>query len=312
MNDEVLVSIILPAYNCGNSIFESIDTILKQSYKNFELIIVYDESIDNTYELILKSANIDSRIKIIFGDNCGLSSALNLGLKNAKGIFLARMDGDDLSDLNRIEFQLDYLLKGNYDIVGCHWSISKNRTNDFTCCFSEEKSDLLLSLIGYTPFAHGSVLFRRSIFDDGAYRYRENTVGEDIILWRDLYMTNVKFGIVPINLYTYFQRNETLTSDLNVLNIVRNDAYLRIKSKKILIIDLLSIRLIDTCLVRCFAFSELFIILSRISYKYPLILLYKQIKYVGIQGILKIILSILKLVLKNSILNLKFQIRFLF
>tara|TARA_B110000027_G_C16112589_1_gene298480 strand:+ start:321 stop:1142 length:822 start_codon:yes stop_codon:yes gene_type:complete len=113
-----MISIILPTYNNDKTIFYSVNSILNQTYKNFELIIVNDFSTDNTKEII-QSFN-DSRIVYLENDsNFGMTLSIIKGIKNAKGDFIARMDGDDISVPDRLEKQLKYLTKNpNIDLVG--------------------------------------------------------------------------------------------------------------------------------------------------------------------------------------------------
>lgn len=108
-----LVSVIMPARNAGAFIKKSIDSILNQSYRNLELIVVNDRSTDNTLKII-ESIN-DSRLIVIDGPASGISDAFNTGLSFAKGKYLCRCDADDLYPLERIEEQVKWLdLHQNY------------------------------------------------------------------------------------------------------------------------------------------------------------------------------------------------------
>ena len=118
-----LVSVILPLYNeekCYAS--EAINSILSQTYKNFELIILLDNP-DNKilYNLIKEYETPDYRIKTHFNkQNLGLPDTLNIGIELATGSYIARMDGDDISETKRLEVQLNFLQNNpNIDLVGC-------------------------------------------------------------------------------------------------------------------------------------------------------------------------------------------------
>ena len=112
-----MISVILPTYNNERTIFDSIQSILNQSYQNFELIIVNDCSKDNTKKVI-KSFD-DSRIVYLENDrNIGRPQSRNKGLEKAKGNFIATMDGDDIAVPERLEIQLNYLTNNpNIDLV---------------------------------------------------------------------------------------------------------------------------------------------------------------------------------------------------
>src|SRR6266487_3978128 len=101
------ISVLMPAYNCGNYIADSIKSILNQTFKEFELIIIDDGSTDNTGEIV--NAFKDSRILYKKKENKGTAAALNYGLSIAAGDWVARIDADDLNIVTRLEKQLKFL-----------------------------------------------------------------------------------------------------------------------------------------------------------------------------------------------------------
>lgn len=115
------VSIIIPTFNRGYIIEKSIKSILNQTYKNFELIIVDDCSEDDTEEIVKKINDI--RIKYIkLRKNSGANKARNIGIDNAKFDIIAFHDSDDEWHSNKLEKQLKFLIDGNYDIVSCKYN----------------------------------------------------------------------------------------------------------------------------------------------------------------------------------------------
>ncbi len=121
MNKKPLVSVLMGIYNCADTLEEAVDCIINQTYSNWELIMCDDCSNDNTYETALKIAEKDSRIKVIKNDkNITLAPTLNNCLKEAKGEYCARMDGDDICDLNRFEKEVEILNNNSeYAVVSC-------------------------------------------------------------------------------------------------------------------------------------------------------------------------------------------------
>ncbi|HNV01493.1 MAG TPA: glycosyltransferase family A protein [archaeon] len=110
------ISIILPVYNDEKYIKESLDSILNQTFNDFELIIINDNSKDDTMKIIKNYTKIESKIKIINNKkNIGVYRSINKGLKKAKGNYIARMDSDDICYKNRLQTQYDFLEK-NKDI----------------------------------------------------------------------------------------------------------------------------------------------------------------------------------------------------
>ena len=111
-NTTPLVSIILPCYNAQLFLNKAIDSILKQTYNNFELICIDDCSTDKTAEILKYYESLDSRIKVYTNKkNLKIAETLNIGLQHAKGKYIARMDADDISIPNRIELQVSFLEK---------------------------------------------------------------------------------------------------------------------------------------------------------------------------------------------------------
>src|SRR4051794_25662018 len=96
MNNLTLVSIITPAYNCEEFISEAIDSVLAQTYINWEMIIVNDKSTDNTEKIVNDYIQLDTRIKVInLSENSGAAVARNKALENANGRYIAFLDSDD-------------------------------------------------------------------------------------------------------------------------------------------------------------------------------------------------------------------------
>lgn len=105
-----LVSIVMPVYNAGQFLRQSIESILAQTYQNFEFIIVNDASTDNSLALLKEYAKRDKRITVLSNKkNLGVSMTVKRAIKRAKGVYLARMDADDVSHPERLEKQVHYL-----------------------------------------------------------------------------------------------------------------------------------------------------------------------------------------------------------
>lgn len=107
--DGPLISVVIPSYNHEKFIRECVDSVLEQTYENFELIIIDDGSKDGTAD-ILKSYN-DNRIQLVFQENAGAHNAINRGLSLAKGEYLTILNSDDIYMKNRFELIMEYLLK---------------------------------------------------------------------------------------------------------------------------------------------------------------------------------------------------------
>lgn len=109
--NQPLVSVVMPVYNAGNFLVEAIKSILSQTYKNFEFIIVDDASTDNSWKILKQYARKNKKIKLFRNsENLGVSVTVKRAISESKGNFIARMDADDISFPDRLEKQIKYLL----------------------------------------------------------------------------------------------------------------------------------------------------------------------------------------------------------
>ena len=116
-NVKPLISVLMPVYNCSKYIYNSTISILNQTFSDFELIIIDDCSTDNTVD-ILKKFNDERIVLIVKQKNTGITNSLNYALDIAKGKYLARMDGDDISNIDRLEKQYEFM-ESHPDVVLC-------------------------------------------------------------------------------------------------------------------------------------------------------------------------------------------------
>ncbi len=109
MNEEIPISVVMSVYNGERYLSLAITSILKQTFKDFEFIIVDDGSTDRSLKIIRKYEKTDSRIRVLVQDNQGLAAALNNGIAMARGKYIARMDDDDISLPNRLDLQYSFM-----------------------------------------------------------------------------------------------------------------------------------------------------------------------------------------------------------
>ena len=127
MGDSMGLSVIIPVYNGEKYIEDCLNSIIKQTYKDLQIIVVNDGSKDNTESIILNMSKRDSRIQIISKKNGGVSSARNIGVKYAKEDCITFVDDDDTLDLDMYEMLMKYIDDG-YDIAHCGYKrISKEK-----------------------------------------------------------------------------------------------------------------------------------------------------------------------------------------
>ena len=186
---EKLISVILPVHEDHNYLSDAINSILFQTYKNIELIIVDDSRGDLVQKKI--EGISDFRVKLVKGRKNGLSDALNLGIDISTGDYLARMDSDDICNSNRFEVQLSYMRKHNLDICGSNIQ-TFGRTNE-KVRYPETDSAIKFALLFSCPIAHPTIMARARVFRTHRYNHKASSA-EDYELWTKLALVGYKFG----------------------------------------------------------------------------------------------------------------------
>jgi len=187
MESRLPITILLPAYNAAPYICQAIDSVLAQSFTDFELLIINDGSTDDTEELIKRYT--DKRIRLHTQENKGLIETLNYGLQIARGTYIARFDADDVCYPDRLKIQYDFLINNpGYVLVGTEADYADEQGNFiFTYHFRDyEDEEIKGSAFRTCPFIHSSVMYlRQAVIDAGGYDKNAITF-EDHLLWRNL------------------------------------------------------------------------------------------------------------------------------
>lgn len=192
MKEMPLISVLIPTYNYGKFIGKCIDSVLKQTYKNFEIIVVDDGSTDNTKDVVSKFPEV----KYYRQENKGVSVARNKLLKAAKGEYIAFIDADDYWAETKLEKQLEYLKEHtDEDIV---FSICRN-------FFDNEKTanDKKAQFLAQTDFLAGipSALIKKEVFDKYGFFKEDMEYGEDSEWLMRVRLHGVKSGRIDEVLY---------------------------------------------------------------------------------------------------------------
>jgi glycosyltransferase involved in cell wall biosynthesis len=164
------ISVVMPAYNAQDFIVDAIQSILRQTFTDFEFIIINDGSRDKTSEIVKSFSDP----RIIFIDNkkhTGLVAVLNQGFDIARGQYIARMDSDDISLAQRFEKQISFMDK-NTDVGVLGTWVETFGDNDIICDYPSEitETDVIANFI----VAHPSVMIRKSVLDKYHFRYDPN------------------------------------------------------------------------------------------------------------------------------------------
>jgi len=206
-----LISVIMPIFNAQQDLREAIESVLQQSFVDFELLIIDDGSTDQSVQIIRSFG--DPRIRLISqAQNLGLVAALNTGISEARGQFIARMDGDDICLPERFALQLTAIQNQQLDICGSHWARIDSQGKQFGVLYAPKQMDEVLATLATTvPYAHGSVMMRKSFLDQHHLLYRAG-FSEDYQLWIRCLELGAKFGMVDVVLYLHRTHERSITN----------------------------------------------------------------------------------------------------
>ena len=216
MDKDVVVSVVMPAYNSEKYIEESIESIINQSYKKWELIIVEDCSTDDTMKKIQKYKYLDN-IRVIKNDsNMGIAYSTNKAINYSIGKYIALIDDDDVSLPDRLQLQVDYLSKHtNIDILGGRCITIDSNGNLIT--YGDEpksnpnfiRAELLFKMVN---IANSTLMFRKKFFTENGLQIRDNCYGiQDLAFYKDCALLGTMTSIEqPL---TKWRKHNTNTTD---------------------------------------------------------------------------------------------------
>lgn len=193
------VSVIMSCYNSQANVGRAIESILNQTYEDFELLICDDGSIDNTYETISEYKRLDKRVKIFKNKkNIGLTKSLNILVNEAKGIYIARQDDDDISSNVRLNTQISALKNENLDFITSRAKVlgSKRLIPGFSFYLS---TSLVMNF--KNPFIHGSLMIDKKVLNKVGNYDERFYYAQDYKLFSDLLTTGCKYKIIKTPLY---------------------------------------------------------------------------------------------------------------
>ena len=178
---ENLVSVIMPYYSKRNFFFESIKSVLNQTYRKLEIIVIYDDSDRHDLEYVESCVKNDSRVKIIFNEkNEGVAYSRNKAISIAQGEYIAFLDCDDYWDTNKIKIQMNFMLAHDYDFCHTTYQII-NYNGKITGKIVARKKLEYKDLLKSCDIGLSSVILKRKLFIDE--KFPELKTKEDFVLW---------------------------------------------------------------------------------------------------------------------------------
>lgn len=199
---DLSVTVLMPVYNAGRHLAAAVESVLGQTWKDFELLIIDDGSDDGSQDYL--DSLTDPRVRVVRQTNAGLVASLNRGLAEARHELVARMDADDLIAPGRLAEQVQLLTRSPEVVVvgSCYEVMAEDGATIDTVHLAAEPAYLVRQLYLRNPFAHGAVLFRRSaVLAAGGYRDDVGPV-EDYELWCRLALRH-QLGNAPTVLFSY-------------------------------------------------------------------------------------------------------------
>lgn len=219
MKRKVRFSIVVPVYNIENYIEECIESIITQTYQNFELILIDDGSTDKSGEICNKYLMSKMNIKVIHKKNGGLSSARNCGIDASRGEYLMFIDGDDkLNSTNSLKFLNDIVEKENVDVLFykmIYWYEKKCRYNKKTYGNAFlDKIDIINNLneLGLLSVSACDKIVKRDLIINNNLYFQEKLLSEDIHWSFKLYLYATSFYHTNLNIYMYRQQRDNSIS----------------------------------------------------------------------------------------------------
>lgn len=216
-----LVSVIMPVYNGEEFIAKSIQSIVKQTHQNWEVIVVDDGSTDSTKSIIKSLIETDSRIKYFYQHNLKQGVARNTGIVRSKGDIIAFLDADDIWLENKLEVNIAEFRKGDYDVVFSDSYIFEN-DRDLENLKSQKTFSIshleyhgregLESFLFFNRIPNLTVMFKKEIVENVGF-FSDRGISEDYDMWLRLLLKNYSFKSIPLPLAAYRVHSTSTTNN---------------------------------------------------------------------------------------------------
>ena len=196
---EPLVSVIIPAYNAEKIVRFTLDSVINQTYKNLEIIIVNDCSKDRTLDVLNEYAKKDKRIKVMSNEkNSGVAETRNNALKSATGDYIAFVDADDVWNIEKIEKQLNFMTENNYKLTYTSVQFIDNDGNLTGQKFIVPEEVTFNKLLKQNVITLSSAMISKEVL--GERVFHDDHLHEDFIMWLEILKSDVEkaYGIKEV------------------------------------------------------------------------------------------------------------------
>lgn len=222
MKEEILISVVIPTYNRSDYLIEALNSVINQTYKNIEIIIVDDGSKDNTKEIVNNyiELNKTKNIRYYYKDNGGVATARNFGIKHSEGVFIAFLDSDDLWKKDKLLKQIKLFNDPKIGLVHSHYSILKEDNQLITNIPEEEgkfNGNMYYKMRIYNIVGTSTVVIRKECIDKVGFFEGEYSPAEDYDLWLKI-SKEYNFGYISESLVYYREfSSENISRNLTKL-----------------------------------------------------------------------------------------------
>lgn len=215
MKNDIKISVIVPIYKVEKYLRRCIDSIINQTFKNIEIILVNDGSPDNCPKICEEYKNKDNRIVIVNQENQGLSAARNSGIRIARGKYLVFIDSDDYIEEDMIEYLYEGIVKYDVDISCCGYvAVYDNGTKEKITVpsqdtiYKKEEALNILLLNGYIDVVAWNKLYKKELFNN--ILYPTGKLYEDMLTTYKIISKSNKILLRPKEKYFYCKRNDSI------------------------------------------------------------------------------------------------------
>lgn len=202
------ISVVIPVYNVKDFLTECVESVLVQTFENFEILLIDDGSTDGSKKLIDELIKKDERIRVFHKENGGLSSARNVGIRKSEGEFLAFVDSDDSVKPSFLKELYESIKEDNSDVSVCGYGLEipeKRTLSGKEACIKLLTEQKNLDILAWNK------LYKKSLFLENNIFYPEGKLHEDNLTTYKLYSKAKKVSFIPKSLYNYRKRPGSIT-----------------------------------------------------------------------------------------------------
>ena len=208
-----LVSVIIPYYKNKKFIKNSIMSVIKQTYTNIQIIVIFDEDSKEDLKFIQKITKLDNRIKLLVNkNNIGAGYSRNYGIKHAKGKFIAFLDSDDTWKKNKLNFQINYMKKNNYSATHTSYNIFNSKKKYISTRYAIDLN--YEKLLKSCDIGLSTVVVTKKLLKNFKTPFPKIKTKEDFVLWLSITKMGTKFYSIKKTLTSWTNNSDSLSKPL--------------------------------------------------------------------------------------------------